>query len=117
MDAVVRINPSTLTKNTKLHEAVVKKLKNEPERFTDVMEVLKANISSNFIKRFAQTLQKTHAELLCQLTAQDSEEGSAGITHVKYYMHTLTLSYMLVELMGSIHRLVYAGFKCHQPPK
>ena len=72
MDAVLRMNPSTVAKTTKLHDAVVKKLKKEPERFTDVMEVLKANISSNFVKRFAQTLQKTHAELLCQLTAQDN---------------------------------------------
>ena len=77
MDTVASLDPSIVTKNAKLKQAVMKKLETEPERFTDVMDVLESNCDST--KRQVQILKKRHVDLLCQLRAEDSEENSAGM--------------------------------------
>ena len=78
MDTAASLDLSLVTKNTKLKQAVMNKLETEPERFTDVMNVLESN-SSDSTKRRVQILKKRHVDLLCQLTAEESKENSAGM--------------------------------------
>lgn len=79
MDIIASMDFSKIARNSKLHQAVVEKLKYEPQRLTDVMDILEDNASNDFMKRGTQALKKRHTDLLCQLTAQESQEDTGGI--------------------------------------
>lgn len=79
MDTVASLDLSIVAKNTQLNQAVMEKLETEPERFTDVMDILEGNVNNDMLKRRVQTLKKRHMDLLSQLAAKDSKESSAGI--------------------------------------
>jgi uncharacterized glyoxalase superfamily protein PhnB len=77
MDAIASADVSLLAKSLMLSQAVVNKLQKEPQRVTDVIDVLEANESSN-VKEGIQILKKNYADLLYQLESQEHQD-SAGM--------------------------------------
>jgi hypothetical protein len=89
MDTVTSIDPSRVAKNTKLLQAVEEKLQNEPQRLTDVMDILEANVSNDFLKGGIQSLKKRHADLLGQLESQENQEDNTGIALILHMYSTV----------------------------